>query len=323
MTMAPRSIFTPSFSRPRFSILPTTPTAEITRSTVSVCVLPSVVDGGGDAVGLLVELRHLGAGHDLDALLLEALAREGRDLGVLDRQDLRQHLDHGHLGADRAIERGELDADGAGADHQQRLRHAVRHHRLEIGPDQLLVGLEARQHARPRAGGDDDVLGLIGAGRQRALRRFALRRLHRDLAGRVDRRLAPDHRDLVLLHQEADAVVEPLRHAARALDDLRGVEADIVGRQAVILGVLHVVVDLRRAQQRLGRDAAPVEADAAEIIALDDRGLEAELRGADGGDIAAGAGADDDDVEAGVGHWTSCLLLVTSAAHMPGATTKF
>ena len=98
------------------------------------------------------------------------------DLGVLDRQDLRQHLDHGHLGAERAVERGELDADGAGADDQQRFRHALRHHGLEIGPDQLLVRLEARQHARPRAGGDDDVLGLIGAGAERALRRFALGR---------------------------------------------------------------------------------------------------------------------------------------------------
>ena len=40
MTMTPRSVFTPSFSRPRFSILPTTPTAEMTRSTVIVCDLP-------------------------------------------------------------------------------------------------------------------------------------------------------------------------------------------------------------------------------------------------------------------------------------------
>ena len=76
----------------------------------------AVVDGRGDAVGLLVELGHLGAGDDLDALLLELLARERGDLGVLDRQDLRQHLDDGHLGAHRAVERRELDADRAGAD---------------------------------------------------------------------------------------------------------------------------------------------------------------------------------------------------------------
>jgi hypothetical protein len=36
----PRSVLTPIFSSPRFSMLPTTPTAEMTRSTVMVCVLP-------------------------------------------------------------------------------------------------------------------------------------------------------------------------------------------------------------------------------------------------------------------------------------------
>ena len=81
-----------------------------------------------------------------------------------------------------------------------------------------------------------------------------------------------------------------------------GVEADLLGRQAVVLGVLQVVEDLGRAQQRLGRDAAPVEADAAQVVALHDRRLEAELGGADGRDVAAGPGADDDDVEALVGH---------------------
>ena len=217
-------------------------------------------------------------------------------------QDLRQHLDHGDVGAHGVEERGELDADRAGADHQQRLRHLLRHHRLEIGPDQLLVGLEPRQHARPRAGREDDVLGLIGALAQRALRRLDGGLLHRDLAGRIDRRLAPDHRDLVLLHQEADAVIEALRDAARALHHGLRIERDFLGGKPVILGVLHVVVDFGRAQQRLGRDAAPVQADAAEIGFLDDRGLEAELGGADRGDVAAGAGADDDDVEGCVGH---------------------
>src|SRR5262249_18690604 len=55
-------------------------------------------------------------------------------------------------------------------------------------------------------------------------------------------------------------------------------------------------------QQRLGRDAAPVQADAAEIRLLDDCGLEAELCRTDRGDIAARTGADDDDVEGCVGH---------------------
>src|SRR5262249_7677477 len=55
------------------------------------------------------------------------------------------------------------------------------------------------------------------------------------------------------------------------------------------------------AQQRLCRNAAPVQADAAEIITFDDRSLEAKLRRADGRDIAARTRTDDDDVE-GVSH---------------------
>src|SRR5262249_58068219 len=66
--------------------------------------------------------------------------------------------------------------------------------------------------------------------------------------------------------------------------------------------MLHVMKDLGRAQQRLGGDATPVEADAAEIVALDDRGRKTKLRRADRGDVAAGPRANDDDVEGSVSH---------------------
>src|SRR5260370_568300 len=162
--------------------------------------------------------------------------------------------------------------------------------------DELLVGLEPGQDTRPRPGRDDHVTSLIGARAERAFGRGILGRFDADLAGRVDARLAPDDGDLVLLHQEADAVVEPLGYVARALHHRGGIVGDIAGRQPVVLGALQIVKNLRRAQQCLGRDAAPVEADAAQIVALYDRGPEAELGGADRGHIAARAGADDDDV---------------------------
>ncbi len=262
----------------------------------------AIVERRHHAVGLFLKLGHLGAAEDLDALLLERLAGERRDLGVLDRQHLRQHLDHRHLRTHGAVERRELDADRAGADHQQRLRHLLRHHRLEIGPDQLLVRLKAREHPRPRAGGQDDVLGLIAAGAKRPLRRLDTGHLHRELAGGIDHSLAPDHGDLVLLHQEADAVIHALGDAARALHHGLGIVGDVVGRQPVVLGMLHVMVDFRGAQQRLGGNAAPVQADAAEMLLLDDRGLEAELGRANGRDIATGPRADDDDVEGCISH---------------------
>ena len=113
---------------------------------------------------------------------------------------------------------------------------------------------------------------------------------------------AVDHGDLVLLQQEADAARQLLGDLARPLHHRRQVEFYVVGGETELAEVVQQMVDLGRAQQRLGRDAAPVQADAAEIGFLDNRSLEAKLRRADGGDVAAGAGADDDDVEGCVGH---------------------
>ena len=63
--------------------------------------------------------------------------------------------------------------------------------------------------------------------------------------------------------------------------------------------------DLRRAQQRFGRDAAPIETDAAEIFAFDDSDFEAELCGSDRGDVAAGTRANDQNIEGTIGHGIS------------------
>jgi len=41
------------------------------------------------------------------------------------------------------------------------------------------------------------------------------------------------------------------------------------------------MLDFGRAEQRLGGDTAPVEANAAEVFTLDNRGLQAKLRTAD------------------------------------------
>ena len=61
-----------------------------------------------------------------------------------------------------------------------------------------------------------------------------------------------------------------------------------------------LLVELGGVQQRLGGDAADVEAGAAVGGALLDHGhLQAELGGTDGADVAAGSGADDDQI---VGH---------------------
>src|SRR5690606_31023861 len=103
--------------------------------------------------------------------------------------------------------------------------------------------------------------------------------------------------------QKADAVVEALRDVPRALHDAGRIDRQLTFQlEAVVLGTRSIVVDLGRAQQGLGRDAAPVQTDTPHVLALDDGDLEAELGSADGRHVAAGAGANNDDVEACGGH---------------------
>ena len=83
-------------------------------------------------------------------------------------------------------------------------------------------------------------------------------------------------------------------------------------RQPPLLPVLDDLQGVRVLEQRLGRDAAPVEAGAAEgRRALHDRDPEPELRGADRGDVAAGARADDDHVVF-VRHYLSFFFIEES-----------
>src|SRR5690349_18220331 len=81
--------------------------------------------------------------------------------------------------------------------------------------------------------------------------------------------------------------------------------------------------NLRRAQERLGRNAAPVEANATEIFALDNRGLESELCRSNGGDVTAGPRPDDEDVVCVVSHsflakTRLCRTLSTISALVAG-----
>ena len=133
---------------------------------------------------------------------------------------------------------------------------------------------------------------------------LALVALHRQLCRAGQRALAHVHGDLVLLHQVRDARLSCLATPAAALHHRLKIGLYPFGNQAIILGVLHVVEDLGRAQQRLGRDAPPVEADPAEQLALDDRGLQPQLRRADRRDIAAGARSENDDVVL-LSHWNA------------------
>ncbi len=110
--------------------------------------------------------------------------------------------------------------------------------------------------------------------------------------------------DLVLLEQELDAAGELLDRVLALAVHRVEIEAGFhlhaeLGEPAGD----RLVIEVGRMQHRLGRDAADIEAGAAQrLAALDAAGLEPELCGTDGGNITARAGADYQDVEIIVSH---------------------
>src|SRR5262249_47558437 len=151
---------------------------------------------------------------------------------------------------------------------------------------------DPRQRASTCAGRDDHVLGLDHA-LLALVRDLDLVRLPRSAAWE-ELRGALDVRDLVLAEQEADALADLVGDVAAALDDRREIGAHALDDDTELAGALRVLEDLGALEQRLGRDAAPVETDPTELCALDACGLQLELRGADRGDVAAGSRADHD-----------------------------
>ena len=111
--------------------------------------------------------------------------------------------------------------------------------------------------------------------------------------------VAVDLGDLVLLHQEVHAGDAAVGDLAAAVEGDPVVEGRLAA-DAELLGFLgEDVRELGVAQQRLGRDAADVEADPAPVLGFDDCGVQPELGGANGRDVSAGAGSENDDVIVG------------------------
>ena len=119
--------------------------------------------------------------------------------------------------------------------------------------------------------------------------------LRRDLQriGRGEGALAGDDRDLALLGHAREAAGQALDHALLPAAQLGEIDFGLGEGDAVLAEIRGLVDDLGRMQQRLGGDAADIEADAAEHRpAFDQHHPGAEIGGAEGGGIAAGTGAE-------------------------------
>jgi len=231
-----------------------------------------------------------------------------------------EEFDHGDLGPQTTPDRAQLQSDDTGADDHQMLRHRGQFESAGRGDDGLLVDLDAWQRGHFRAGGDDD-----GLGGQSTLLAALVGDFH--LSGSGDLAGTDHIGDLVLLEEELDTlgvVRDNLglagHHGGQIQFDLTDLDA-MFGE--VMTGGLVVV---RRMQQRLGRNAADVQAGAAQGAALFNAGdLQAQLSSADGGDITAGTAADDDHIKRILAHGSPTNLFITTEKNgpSPGGGAEF
>ena len=85
---------------------------------------------------------------------------------------------------------------------------------------------------------------------------------------------------------------------------LGDIELDVFCAETKGAQVLQGMPDFGPLEHCLGGNAAPVQADAAQVLLLDQRGAEPQLCGANSRDIATGAAADDDHIKF-IGHGRS------------------
>ena len=148
---------------------------------------------------------------------------------------------------------------------------------VAAGDDHVVVDGQVGQVALAGAGGDDDVVrgeALAGPG-------------YRDGVGRFEDARALYDGHVVLLEQVAYAVGEPLHDRAAAVHGVAEVVLEVIEADAVLFGVAEGVEHLGVLQQRLAGDAAPVQANAAQLSVFHHSRAHTELARANGGDVTA------------------------------------
>ena len=204
------------------------------------------------------------------------------------------HFNDVHLGAEGGVHGRHFQADDAAADDEEALRHVLQG-KGTGGVDDAVIFWHEGQFDAARASGDDALFegdGLrcafvIGDGNFVAASKFG---------GAVH--------DVDFAHfchaSEAagEFVDDALFVFAQAVDvNFRCFEGDAAAGDA-----MRFFDDFADVQQRFGRDAADVEADAAQgLVALDKGDFHAEVGGAEGGGVTGRAGTDDEHVHGAFG----------------------
>ena len=260
--------------------------------------------GNSDAFFAGFDFADFDAQLDFQALFVESLFGFLGHLLVRRAQEGGQPFQNGDFRAQAAPDAAHFQPDDAGADDAEffgrRAAGFANAQSAVVGEDVFFVKRRAGQLAGAGAGGHDDLLAREG---------FALVARYGNFVAAVhgldERAFAVKEADFVLFEQVKDAVVVLFDHAVFAGDHFLDVHFQVFEADAVLAKVMRGLLEMLGAlQQRLGRNAAHVGAGASGsgaaffVFPLVNAGhVQAQLRSANGRDIAAGACADNDDVK--------------------------
>src|SRR6516162_4763178 len=267
-----------------------------------------VFEGDGDALGVFLDALDGAVREDMDAALLKGLVELGGDFLVLDRYDAGQGLKNRDLGAEGVEDGGKLNANRPGADDDECFRDFRQVEDGAVGENLLVVRLDSGESLGFRTAHEKNATGFDGG----------------CLAGLFDAHLARavvlapalNPFDLVFLEEEFDSLGMLGDDLALACKDICPVDLQAGDFEAEFRGIFEVVVDIGVMKQDFGRNAANMQTGAAEIgILLDDNGLQPQLAGANGRNIAARPTANNRNII--IRHAQSPFSKTEASAHGP------
>ncbi len=233
---------------------------------------------------------HGGSRHDSDLHFAEGTFECLAHVGVGCGKQLREIFDHRDLHAQRGVEISEFATDGTGTDYRHALGELAQHEGLFGRDDLLAVDRHEFHFARTGAGRQDDVRGFHSLF-------LAVGPLYFHRAFSRKTAVSADNLDAVLFHQERHALAHRVGHSPAAVDDFVERCGDLsVYLDAVVGGMLGIIVNLGAFQQGLGGDAPPVQAHATQLGPLHYGGFQSVLCGFDRGNVPSGAAAYYDNI---------------------------
>ena len=195
----------------------------------------------------------------MDAFPFKDIAHRVGHVGVFAADQLRSHLDDGHIGTKAPVYLGELEPDIAATDHHQVLRHALKLQDRAVGEIGNLVQARQIRHDRTPADIDENAR----SGQKLWADPQLLRPL--ELSRALEDRASPHVTQPVL-----DPFARICGDSCRPAPDLAHVDPDrLIQHDAIVRAAPRQMRGVSAGDQRLGRHAAGVDTGAAELVALD------------------------------------------------------